>query len=243
MSSDLVQSVRVVSEWRLRYGRALACICLAVLPGLGGPTAFASSLTLTCELLSTGPNPSCPSTAPMYAVPGQYNYGNQFTTPIGSTPIAGSNIYGGAANGFLGSAGFIDNYFFNIAPAQADVVSATIDLGGVFSIGNLFARIYSLTANPGGLVTTTPVGAVDYGVITPSGPVTLVQINPVTLATGSYVLEISGTDTGSQGGSYTGTLNLSAVPLPGTLALLLSGLGVLFAFAARRSPAAAPGCS
>jgi hypothetical protein len=179
----------------------------------------------------------------MYAVPGQYNYGNQFTTPIGSTPIAGSNIYGGAANGFLGSAGFIDDYFFNIAPAQADVVSATIDLGGVFSIGNLFARVYSLTANPGGLVTTTPVGAVDYGVITPSGPVTLVQINPVTLSTGSYVLEISGTDTGSQGGSYTGTLNLSAVPLPGALALLLSGLVGLCALATRRSPAAAPACS
>lgn len=226
----------------MRHGRAFACLSLAGVLGLGGVTAQASSLTLTCELLSTGPNPLCPATAPMYAVPGQYNYGNQFTMPIGSTPIAGSNIYGGPANGFLGSAGFIDDYFFNIAPAQADVVSATIDLGGVFSIGNLFARIYSLTANPAGLVTTTPTGAVDYGVITPSGPVTLVQINPVTLASGSYVLEISGTDTGSQGGSYTGTLNLSAVPLPGTLALLLSGLAGLYAFAARRFPGAAAAC-
>jgi len=177
----------------------------------------------------------------MYTVPGQYNYQNQFSTPVGSTPIAGSSIYGGPANGFLGSAGFIDDYFFQIATAQADVVSATIDLGGVFSIGNLFARIYSLTSNPNGLVTTTPAGSVDYGVITPSGPVTLVQINPVTLSSGSYVLEISGTDTGTQGGSYTGTLNLTAVPLPGAFALLLTGLAAagLYAVAVRRSPEAA----
>jgi hypothetical protein len=220
----------------MKHGRRFACLCLTGLLGLAAVAAHAASLTLSCELLSSGPSPSsCPSAAPMYAVPGQYNYQNQFTMPAGSTPIAGSNIYGGSANGFLGSAGFIDDYFFKIAPAQADVVSATIDLGGVFSIGNLFARIYSLPANPGGLVTTTPAGAVDYGVITPSGPVTLVQINPVTLSAGSYVLEISGTDTGSQGGSYTGTLNLSQVPLPASLPLLLSGLAG--ALLLRRRPA------
>jgi len=224
----------------MSHARGFACLCLAGVLGLGGVTAEASSLTLSCELLSSGPSLSCPSTAPMYTVPGQYNYQNQFSTPIGSTQIAGSNIYGGPTNGFLGSAGFIDDYFFQISSAQADVVSASIDLGGVFSIGNLFARIYSLTSNPSGLVTTTPVGSVDYGVITPSGPVTLVQINPVTLSSGSYVLEISGTDTGSQGGSYTGTLNLSAVPLPGTLGLLLTGLAAgLCIFAVRRLPRAA----
>lgn len=224
----------------MRLIRAMRDLCLVGTLGLGALTAHASNLTLTCELLSTGSNPACPTTAPMYAVPGQYNYQNQFTSPSGSTPITGSNIYGGPSNGFLGSAGFIDDYFFKIASAQADVVSATIDLGGVFSIGNLFARIYSLAANPGGLVTTTPAGTVDYGVITPSGPVTLVQINPVTLSSGSYVLEISGTTTGSQGGSYTGTLNLTAVPLPGTLALLLSGLVGLLALAARRYAGGAP---
>jgi hypothetical protein len=190
--------------------------------------AQASNLSPTCELLSTGPNPVCPGTAPGFTVPGQYNYQNSFTTPTGSSAIPGSNIYGGPVNGFLGTAGFIDDYFFQITPATADVVSATINLGGVFSIGNLFARIYMLSANPGGLVTTTPAGPVDYGTITPSGPVTLVQINPTMLNAGSYVLEISGTTTGSMGGSYTGTLNLTApVPLPGGLPLLLCGLCAL----------------
>jgi hypothetical protein len=131
---------------------------LIALAGVGWPigTARAAMLTLSCELLSSGTNPSCPATAPMYAVPDQYNYQDSFTAPTGSTAIAGSNIYGGPANGFLGPAGFIDDYFFQIALAQADMVSTTIDLGGVFSIGNLFERIYSLSANPSGLVLTTP---------------------------------------------------------------------------------------
>ena len=101
-------------------------------------------------------------------------------------------------------------------------MSATIS-NGTFAISNLFATLYSLPANPGGLVLDRPAGTVYYGDITASGPATLVQINPVTLAAGAYVLQISGTSSGSAGGSYTGTLNLSPVPLPPSLALLVSG--------------------
>jgi hypothetical protein len=225
--------------------RKTACYAaLTVFVGgaLHAGAASASTLTLTCELLSTGTNPSCPATAPTYAVPGQYNYQNSFSAPTGATSIAGSNIYGGALNGNLGPAGFIDDYFFQISTARADVVSATIDLGGVYETSGLFARIYNLAANPGGLVTTTPNGAVDYGTITPEGPVTLVQINPTTLSSGSYVLELSGTASGSLGGSYTGTLNLNpvpAVPLPAALPLLLSGITLLGGLARRRSESTA----
>ncbi len=220
----------------MRYGALVGLLAFIWQPG----AVSASTLVLTCELLSTGTNPSCPATAATYAVPGQYNYQNSFSAPTGKTPIAQSNIYGGAVNGNLGTAGFIDDYFFNIASARADVVSATIDLGGVYSIDGLFARIYSLGANPGGLVTTTPNGPVDYGTITPSGPVDLIQINPVALTSGSYVLELSGTASGSLGGSYTGTLNLdpmSVVPLPAALPLLLSGVGILGGLLVRRRTA------
>lgn len=203
--------------------------------------AHAGTLTLTCELLSTGPSGSC-STATPYSVPGQYNYVQSFASGVGSAPISGSNIYAGPVNGSLGAAGFIDDYTFQISPAQADVVTATINLAGQFSITNLFARIYSLTANPGGMVLTTPVGAVDYGTIVTSGSATEVVINPVTLGTGSYVLEITGTSSGSLGGSYTGTLNLSTVPLPASFPLLLSGLlAIGWLFGQRRSSAARPG--
>lgn len=195
-----------------------ACAFLA----LAGP-AKAGSLTLTCQLLSPGSGTGCPATAPMYSVPGQYNYVDSFSSSEASGKIAGSDIYGGATNGNLGSVGFIDDYFFQISPASADAVSATIS-NGTFAVANLFATIYSLSANPDGLVLDQPVGTVYYGDITASGPATLVQINPVTLAMGSYVLQISGTSSGSAGGSYTGTLNLSPVPLPPSLPLLLSGL-------------------
>lgn len=204
---------------RILASSATAVCALLTLAG----TAKAGSLTLTCQLLSPGGGTSCPATAPMYSVPGQYNYADSFSSPEASGKIAGSDIYGGATYGNLGSAGFIDDYFFQISPASADAVSATIS-NGTFAVSNLFATIYSLSANAGGLVLEQPVGTVYYGDITASGPATLVQINPVTLAAGSYVLQISGTSSGSAGGSYTGTLNLSPVPLPPSLPLLLTGL-------------------
>ncbi|MDE2450930.1 MAG: FxDxF family PEP-CTERM protein [Gammaproteobacteria bacterium] len=202
----------------LTSGAIGACALLALVA-----PARADSLALTCQLLSPGSGTSCPATAPVYAVPGQYNYVDSFSHPTASGSIAGSDIHGGPANGDLGPAGFIDDYFFQISPASADAVSATIS-NGTFAVSNLFASLYSLSANPGGLVLTQPAGKVYYGDITSTGPATLVQINPVTLSAGSYVLQISGTSSGSAGGSYTGTLNLSPVPLPPSLPLLLTAL-------------------
>lgn len=121
---------------------------------LGSP-AMAGSLTLTCQLLAPGTGTSCPATAPTYSVPRQYDYVDSFSTPEASGKISGSAIYGGSTNGNLGPAGFIDDYFFRISPASADAVSATIS-NGTFAVSNLFATIYSLSANPDGLVLDQP---------------------------------------------------------------------------------------
>lgn len=218
----------------MRFSRGMTWV-LVVISALGmsgfAGGAHAGTLTLTCEELAGGISPSCPASAPTYAVPGQYNYIQQFNSP--QTAISGTDIYGGPVNGNLGTAGFIDDYFFQIAPAQADVVSSTIGESGVFNVSNLFVEIYSLTSNPGGLVKMMPVGAADYATIFPSGEATFLQINPTVLTGGSYVLQISGTATGSLGGSYQGDLNLTSVPLPAALPLLLSGLGALVALMRR----------
>lgn len=179
--------------------------------------ARAGTLDLTCQALAPGGSTTCPASAPMYAVPGQYGYSDFFSGTEASGQISGSDINGGPA-------GFIDAYYFTIAPANADAVSATISDGDTFAVNGLFAELYSLSANPEGLVLGTPVGTVYDGVVTDSGDATMVQINPITLNAGSYVLEISGTGAGAAGGGYTGQLNLSPVPLPASLPLLLAGL-------------------
>lgn len=190
-----------------------ACAVLA----LAG-TAKASNLTLTCQALAPGTaSPAtCPATAPMYSVPGLYLYGDSFTAPDGSGTITSSDINGN-------SAGFIDAYLFDIAPAKADAVSATISDGTTIAANDLFARIYTLSSNPDGLVLGTPVGPVYNGVVSGSDSTT-VTIGQIMLPAGSYVLEISGTESGSFAGGYTGSLDLAPVPLPASFTLLLTGL-------------------
>lgn len=191
-----------------------ACAVLA----LAG-TAEASNLTLTCQALTPGTSSpaTCPASAPMYAVPGLYLYGDSFGAPDGSGTITGSDINGN-------SAGFIDAYFFDIAPAKADAVSATISDGSTIAANDLFARLYALSSNPDGLVLATPVGKVYNGVVTGSDGSTTVTIGQIMLPAGSYVLEISGTESGTFAGGYTGSLDLAPVPLPASFTLLLTGL-------------------
>lgn len=180
-------------------------------------TASASTLVLSCQAQAPGSNSTCPATAPMYSVPGLYLYGDSVLSPDGTGQITGSDIDGS-------SAGFIDAYFFDIAPAKADAVSATISDGSTISASDLFARLYTLSSNPQGLVLGQPVGPVFNGVVTNSDGSTTVTIGQVMLPAGSYVLEVSGTVNGSFAGGYTGSLDLAPVPLPPSLPLLLTGL-------------------
>jgi len=219
-----------------RSAAYLASILAVAALALSGPVS-AVTLTLSCELLASGQSPNpCPA-APSYAVPGEYSFVNSFAAPQSAIP--GTNMYNEGSYGYPASVTFIDDYFFQIAPAQADVVSSTISESGTFSIAGLFARIYSLSSNVGGLVTGTPAGAVFYATVTQSAlpggaTATFVDISPTTLAAGSYVLEIAGTVNGSSGGMYEGQLDLTAVPLPSALPLLLSGLACGGGLLARR---------
>jgi len=201
-------------------------------------TAHAASFSPspTCEDLASGGNPSCVNAAIESLFPDSYSIGNTFNSATGVTPLYG------------GGPGFVDAYLFSISSSDADALAATITLGGAFVINGLSVRLYGLSDNTpasnsstAGLVLpadTSPNGFFVNGTTTVSdvdgATVTTAAIEPTMLAAGQYALEVWGTVAGQQGGSYSGTLNLAPVPLPGTLTLALSALALLGALAPRR---------
>jgi hypothetical protein len=54
---------------------------------------------------------------------------------------------------------------------------------------------------------------------------TMTQANFGNVQSGTYFRDVAGTANGSSGGTYIGQFNLSPVPLPAGVWLLLSGLG------------------
>ena len=166
-------------------------VCPTPPSGIGG----ASTLCLSYEETSVGTTSSGLSNP--LSVPGTYAYSNTLAGGAnGGTPITGSpNQYG-----------FYDDYEFSIVGGAADSLTATINLGGVYTISNLGARIYSVA----GLTTLPQLGAV-------AG-------------------EIDGTasGTGALGGTYSGVLQMSAVPLPAAWTFLLSGVAGLSLLARKR---------
>jgi hypothetical protein len=88
---------------------------------------------------------------------------------------------------------------------------------------------------------TTPVAGTVFDAssttiaISPGTTATYSVLSPTTLDAGTYVVEVSGTATGTNGGAYSGTLNLAPVPLPAALPLLVSGCALLGAMRRRKA--------
>jgi hypothetical protein len=208
---------------------ALIAISLLALADTGA--ALASTVTLSDSTTSTGTiNSGANTTLP---VPGSYTYADTFAAGSGGTAVSGTPY------------GFFDDYVFTITGASADSVTSTIDLGGTLQIDGLQVGLFSYA--PGQTLpiygSTLPFGSVAVdGWSTPisSGSTTgTISVIPATnLTQGTYALEVLGTVTGSAGGSYSGVLDLTPVPvpLPAALPLLLSGLGGLGLWGRRRLP-------
>ena len=179
----------------------------------------ASSATLVLSYDTTSAGTTGPGTINNPVVPSSLSYGNSFVAP---TPA------------FVGVYGFFDDYIFTIPGATANAISTTIDLSNLLQISNLQQRLYDYATNPG--ITTGPAigGSIDAWT-SPIGPFGTVAILPTTvLAPGTYVLQTRGTVTGTFGGSYAGTMNLTAVPVPAAAWLLGSGLVGLAGVARKR---------
>ena len=149
------------------------------------------------------------------------------TTSLG--PLSTPSSFGFYDTELTGA--FTDNYVFSVGGSSfsSSVTSAT--LGSWFNINGLTATLIQ-TAAYGNTSGTILAAGSSAGTI--PGIVDVSLIAPVNLTAGSYDLQISGTATGSLGGTYGGNLNLSPVPEPTEGALLLSGMGLLGFIAARR---------
>ena len=190
-------------------------------------TAAAAMLGLSYEQTAGGTvNYGVTNTPP---VPGSGTYGNTFTSP--TTPIPG-------APGF----GFYDDFVFTVAPTVVDTITSTINLGDLLAINDLEVRLYSVIGNNLLPVLGTPAGgvinawstAVNYS---PGATGTVSVLPGASLGAGTYVLEVRGNVVGVAGGGYSGVINLSPVPLPAALPLLLCGLGLIGGALRRRGGA------
>jgi hypothetical protein len=200
---------------------AFAATCIA---GFAA-SAHASTMGLSFEDTAAG-SINNPSTVTAFTVPGSAFYGNTFGAP---TP----SISGSPAPGY----GFYDDFDFSIpVGAATDSITSTINLGNLLTISNLQVRLYSLAGNAPPVL-GAPVGGAIEAWSTPisSGPLTgTVEVLNTTLSAGTYVLEVRGNATGLAGGSYSGTLQVSPVPVPAALPLMLSGIGLLGGLARKR---------
>jgi hypothetical protein len=156
-------------------------------------------------------------------VPGSDFYGNTFTAPTLNF------VSPAAATGF----GFYDDFIFTIpVGAGSNSVTSSISIPGSLQISGLQSRLFALPLGyTGGALGACPGGCIAvWGTTVAAANVTYTVLDPIVLGPGSYVLQIRGDATGAAGGSYSGVLNLTAVPVPAAVWLFggaLGGLGLL----------------
>jgi hypothetical protein len=204
--------------------RTQALIAGAALLGSFAGAAARADMVLSYQ--ETGPGTiTGAGTVNTPALPGSTFYGDTFSTP--TTPITGTTD------------SFYDDFVFTIASGSVDSLTSTINLGcqgqgpgcvPLLNISDLQVRLYNLAGNAPPVVGVPVGGAIDAWstqITYAPGMTGTTAVLPATqLSAGTYVLEVIGNATGSSGGSYSGVLNLTPVPLPETLPLFLSGLSV-----------------
>ncbi len=186
-------------------------LLVAVLAAGSVGSAFAGTLPLSYTETAAGTVSTGISSN--LAVPGSYTYDHSFSAP--TTLIPGTSY------------GFYDDFVFTISGALASSITSTIDLGNVLQISNLQARLYQPAAGETLPVLGRPTNNVidAWSVAVGPGLGTISVIAPTLLSAGTYVLELRGNVTGSNGGSYAGVLNVAPVPLPAAAWLFISALG------------------
>ncbi len=207
----------------------LLCVtaAAAALPGIAATLPVSNGGNLYLSETTTGSGSAPFGNISALSIPGNFSYMDSWTAPQ-STVVAGT------------SSGFYDDYVFTIGAGQVDSITSSITLGNMLGISGMQVRLYDYNANGQAaplLTTPAPGTAFDAWSSTvafPGGTTTVNVLPATTLDAGTYVIEVRGTVTGTSGGNYVGSLNITPVPLPAALPALFGGLGLLAACRRRR---------
>lgn len=206
---------------RLLSLAAAGALALAVSPLLSAatvPVSNGGSLYLSEATTGTGSSPFGNISA--LSVPGNYTYSDSWSSA--QTSVVPTT-----------TSGFYDDFVFTVAAGQVDSITSSVSLGQMLGISGMQVRLYDYNANGqvAPLLTTPAAGSAfdawSSTVAFPGGTTTVNVLPTTTLAAGTYVIEVRGTVTGSSGGNYTGSFDVTPVPLPSSLVIMLSGLGLL----------------
>jgi hypothetical protein len=169
-----------------------------------------------------------------------YTFSDTFAAPNGS--FQGFQISDSTQGQGPEAIGFLDSYVITIPTSVSNASIFSLNLSSTLGLSDLTMRLYDYSSANGYQINST--GAVSNAQLVDnwslsnnasgSNPVASSTLSVGALASGTYVLEVAGLETGSQSGTYSGQLNVTPVPLPATAWLVLSGIGGFGWFARQR---------
>ena len=217
----------------------------AMAPAIGATVTDINS-TITnagsCTLSSGCPeiyivNNYAGSSTQMITVPPSASFGFTDSFNQSGNVSTGSNL-GASATGGGGPWNFQDNILFDSTGAAVQAQASAI----FSNVSNLQIRIISLdnpatgtpfditsAANASALLNGPSVVTVENGwttfLVGGNGDYTATMLSAV--SAGDYILQVRGEATPGTASSYSGTIDFTPVPLPNSLMMMLSGLGLL----------------
>jgi hypothetical protein len=180
------------------------------------------------------------STTQMVNMPTSASFGFTDSFNQGSNLSTGSNL-GVSATGSGAPWNFQDNILFDTSGAKVQAQASAL----LTNVSDLQIRIIALdnpaTGNPFDITSAANASALLGGstVVTiengwtnfTAGPIDYTATMLNAIPAGDYILQVRGE--AQAGSSYSGTISFTPVPLPSTLIMLLSGLGLVGAAGAR----------
>lgn len=124
------------------------------------------------------------------------------------------------SNTYNSNTTFTDTYTFTIPDGSFNALSSSINLSNIFGVQNLSVGLYLNNGLVFSAITSQTV-------IDPQTTISVATIPALSLGAGTYSLRISGSTSGLFGGSYSGVMNIAAVPETESYALFIAGISLL----------------